>query len=318
MSTVVNLFPVFTEERRSKLKCIFSDYSYYYNLNQEELELLAEDAEGDGKIFSIADETSRWKPDLNNIRIKRSYELSNTKSLFGTAGIVCENAKLGIALMWTSQESRQRGSVEIGFFNNTDDDYRFNLEYSFLAGQFRGKVQFETVLFVKEKGFPNIGEDYLANEPGIILGTFGDMITLVFDGTGSLFPIIFDENARPQEQLWNVMCGWNDPLTDSFYETVLIRFNVNNKSYKKYLDRDSSYYDPQLFKEILASALSIIVAKVREDPEFWDATVNGTDLNPGSVSEAVHYFINTLEWNLSSPEESSLSIRRFLDQRMQI
>ena len=318
MSTVVNLFPAFTDQRRSKIKYNFSDYSYFYNMDNDEFELLSEDTEGDGKIFSLSDDTGHWKPDLNNVGIRRSFEMSNLKSLFGSSGIVCGGAKLGIALMWTSQESRQRGSIDIGSFNISDDYKRFHLEHHFLAGQFRGKVHFETVLYIKEKGLPAIGEEYFANEPGIILGSFGDMITIVFDGNGSLFPIIFDENASAQSPLWDVMCNWNDPATDSFYENVLIRFNVNNKNYKKYLDKDSSYYDPQLFKEILASAVSIIVAKVRENPEDWDAAVNGTELNPGSVSEAVYYFINTLEWNLSSPEVSSLSIRKFFDQRMQI
>ena len=318
MSTVVNLFPTFTEERRNKLKYNFSDYSFFYNDDNCENELLSEDAEGDGKTLSLSDELGYWKPDLYNFGLLRQYDISNLNSLFGTSGIACRNAVLGIALMWTSQESKQRGSLEIGVFDYETDSIKYSVKHCFMNGQFRGKVQFETILFIKEKGIPFLGENHLANEPGIVLGSFGDMITIVFDGSGSMFPIVFDETLSAQSPLWEVICGWDDPIVDAFYETVLIRFNVNNKNYKKYMDKDSSFYDPQLFKEILASALTIIIAKVRENQEDWDATVNGTDLNAGSVSEAVNYFINTLEWDLSSPESSSLSIRKFLDQRIQL
>ena len=42
----------------------------------------------------------------------------------------------------------------------------------------------------------------------------------------------------------------------------------------------------------------------------------GTDLQRGSVSEAVNYFINTLEWDVTELEVMSLSIRKFFDQRI--
>ena len=156
MSTVVNLFPTFTEERRNKLKYNFSDYSFFYNDDNCENKLLSEDAEGDGKTLSLSDELGYWKPDLYNFGLLRQYDISNLNSLFGTSGIVCRNAVLGIALMWTSQESKQRGSLEIGVFDYETDSIKYSVKHCFMNGQFRGKVQFETILFIKEKG---MGED---------------------------------------------------------------------------------------------------------------------------------------------------------------
>ena len=65
----------------------------------------------------------------------------------------------------------------------------------------------------------------------------------------------------------------------------------------------------------MASALVIIISKLKEQENYWDVTI-GDDLQSGSVSEAVYYFINTLEWDVSTPDAMSLSIRKFFDQRM--
>ena len=48
----------------------------------------------------------------------------------------------------------------------------------------------------------------------------------------------------------------------------------------------------------MASALGVIVTKLKEQEDYWDATTSGEDLQNGSVSEAIHYFIDTLEWDV--------------------
>lgn len=41
-------------------------------------------------------------------------------------------------------------------------------------------------------------------------------------------------------------------------------------------------------------------------------------LEQGSVGQALYYFMETLGWDLSTPEAVSLSVRKFFDQRMQV
>ena len=72
----------------------------------------------------------------------------------------------------------------------------------------------------------------------------------------------------------------------------------------------------ELLKEIIASALVLIITKLKGQEDYWDATISGNNLETGSVSEAIYYFVNTLEWDVSTPETISLSIRKFFDQRM--
>lgn len=118
--------------------------------------------------------------------------------------------------------------------------------------------------------------------------------------------VLFDKAAEYENYAWQL------------YDTVLqgiSKVNTAHKNYK-YLDKTKRTFDEQLLKEIMASALGVIVTKLKEQEDYWDATTSGEDLQNGSVSEAIHYFIDTLEWDVSGPEAMSLSIRKFFDQRI--
>jgi hypothetical protein len=88
--------------------------------------------------------------------------------LFGPNGIACNNAKLGIALMWTSPDSKQRGVIPIGEIENSQRDLEFELNYEFSEAQLRGSVEFSTIIYLKEAGTPLWGEEHLANQYGCI------------------------------------------------------------------------------------------------------------------------------------------------------
>ena len=68
--------------------------------------------------------------------------------------------------------------------------------------------------------------------------------------------------------------------------------------------------------EIMASALTIIITELKQDTNYWEDTVNGNNLQRGSVSEAVYYFITTHRWDVTSTESLSISIHKFFDQRV--
>ena len=146
-----------------------------------------------------------------------------------------------------------------------------------------------------------------------ILGELEGKFVIRLDGVGSVFPVY--EIHEPGQPLWYVKCDWDDPTYDLFSDCVAININTAHKNYK-YLDKTKRTFDEQLLKEIMASALGVIITKLKEQENYWDVTTIGEDLQSGSVSEAINYFINTLEWDVSGPESLSLSIRKFFDQRM--
>ena len=93
-----------------------------------------------------------------------------------------------------------------------------------------------------------------------------------------------------------------------------IYINKADKSYK-FLDQTKKTFNEQLLIEVLSSALMIIVLNLKEQ-DYWECVSNNQGFERGSVVEAVNYFINSLEWDASSIEQLSLSIRDFFSKRM--
>lgn len=312
MAAKISLFPVLSDEMLEKVRFQASPYTFYYVRDDEEYSLSAEETDSGTMVYKIVDEEGIWSPDDYNIGFQRTYSLRTYQCLFGENGIACNNAVLGLAIMWASSDSKQRDVIQVGEIKNVSDDLTFKVNYEFLKAQLRGTVEFTTIIYIKQTGTPGWGEEHLANYYGCILGEI-DKYTIKLDGTGSFFPVY--EVHEPGQPLWYVKCDWNDPAYDQFAECVSVYINTGNKNYK-YLDKTKKTFNNQLLKEIMATALTIVIARLKEKQSDWEAMINGDDLQPGSVSEAVYYFKTTLEWNLSTIESASLSIRKFFDQRM--
>lgn len=215
-------------------------------------------------------------------------------------------------MIWTSSDSKQRGVIQIGSFGNTDNILDAVAEKEFDVAQLRGEVDFSTVLYIAEAGIPEMDEMHLANTNGYVLGELENYVVKL-DGNGSTFPVF--EVSEPGQPLWYVKCDWIDPTADSFSDCVSINLNTAHKNYR-YINRNEKVFNPQLLSEIMTSAIAIIVEKVRLQPAFWDQIMGNDSLEQGSVGQALYYFMETLEWDLSTPESVSLSVRKFFDQRM--
>ena len=173
-------------------------------------------------------------------------------------------------------------------------------------------MNFTTILYIADPGSPKENEHHLADRNGYVLGEL-DNYTVRLDGSGSTFPV-FEVN-EPGQPLWYVRCDWIDPTTDMFSESVSVNINTAHKNYK-YIDRTQNTFDSQLLTEIMASAISIIIEKVRLQSAYWDQVLTNDSLETGSVGQAIYYFTDALEWDLSTPESVSLCARKFFDQRM--
>lgn len=312
MAAHISLFPTINEDLLGKIRFQTSMYDFYYVRDDWEYALRAEAIDDSVTVYKIVDDEGIWIPDDYNLCIRRRYSLRTYQCLFGENGIACKNAILGLALMWTSADSKQRGVIPIGDIENSQKDLELTLNYEFSEAQLRGNVEFTTVVYLKRAGTPLWNEEHLANEYGCLLGDL-DKFIIKLDGTGSVFPVY--EVNEPSQPLWYVKCDWDDPSYDLFSECVSININTAHKNYK-YLDKTKHTFNEQLLKEVMASALILIITKLKEQENYWEMTTIGDDLQSGSVSEAIYYFINTLEWDVSTPEAMSLSIRKFFDQRM--
>ncbi|MBP3966254.1 hypothetical protein [Paenibacillus lignilyticus] len=314
MSTALNLFPVLSDELMVKIGFEAGNYEFKYHINGLEHPLTSSSYDTQARLdnIQISDERSEWTPDIHDLSIKRTYTINNPVFLFGVNGIVAEDAEIGIALMWASKTSNQRGVKVIGGIRKNSGGIVFDFETVFPPGQLKGSMGFETILFLKEPGLRKDTERHLANSTGITLGSL-DICHIIIDGNGSVFPIVeVEEKSQP---LWWVKCDWTDPMGDRFEEeNVRICINKAHPNYSL-LKLEDGFKESPLLIDIIASALQIIIQKVKES-EFWNEIVSGQNFESGSVAEAINYFLNTFNWNPYSPEDLALSIRRDFDSRI--
>ena len=305
------LFPTLSEDLKQKILFHEKDYHFFYG-DSVHHDLKYDNPDG-LKTYSLFEENGPWNVDDYNFGFSRSFSFKAHQFLFGEKGIACKNATLGIAIIWTSADSKQRGVItsdkDITFSNPAVD---IDIKHRFEKAQLRGSVGLQTVLYIKKEGTPNKSEEHLANTYGFILGELDNDIILL-DGNGSSFPIV-STNA-PGQPLWWVKCDWEDPTVDLFAESVTIYLNENHKNYS-FIDKKSPNYNPQLIQEIFSQALLIIVTKLKQNATYWNDTINENNLEPGSVSEAIAYFSSTLQWDLQSVENTSLSIRKFFEGKL--
>lgn len=313
MANDILLFPFLNEELQKKVRFQKSRFTFYYKDKvHEEHELKDEPVEAQSSIYCIKDEEGVWTQDDYNFCLRRRYCLRTFQCLFGPDGVACKNARLGLAMIWTSSDSKQRGVIPIGTFGFADSILEAVAEKEFEVAQLRGEVDFSTVLYIAEAGTPEEEELHLANTNGYVLGEFESYV-IKLDGNGSTFPVF--EVSEPGQPLWYVRCDWIDPTADSFSDCVSINLNTAHKNYR-YINRNEKVFDPQLLAEIMASAISIIIEKVRLQSAYWDQIMGNDSLEQGSIGQAIYYFMETLEWDLGTPESVSLSARKFFDQRM--
>lgn len=314
MASVISLYPQLNEDILAKVRYEYSEYEFYYTSDDEEHDLKSEGIEGSELLFRLNDERGAWTPDNYDLGIHRNMDCMSCMNLFGENGIACKDAIIGVALAWSSSNSRQRGTIPYtGEITNTFAPQSLELDCGFNKAQLRGSVELETVLYIKEPAAqPGDNEKHLANKKGYLLGAIGEKITIQFDGSGSMFPIF--EEQKPGCPLWRVVCEWDDPLYDSFADCVKIYLNKAHKSYKQIDRTNEKTFVPQLLNEIMASALTIVISKLKCDEDAWASIESGEDPEDGSLASAIDYFRNTLMWKTDSIEKLSLSIREFFER----
>lgn len=314
MAVGISLFPQLTDEIISKIGVQPEEFEFYYTKDDEEFELRCDSIDGSLSVYKLVDENGVWTPDDYDLGIRKTIDFISAINLFGANGVACKDATVGVAIMWTSVESRQRGVIELGELESRFGIQTVEASHLFKKAQLRGNVQFDIVLYIKKpSNQSDDDEKILANEKGFLLGSIGETIGIQLDGSGSLFPIF--EESRPGYPLWRVTCQWEDPCYDLFGESVKIYLNKAHPSFK-YIDKSSKKYVPQLLQEIMASALTIVITKLKSDEAAWGLIENNTSAQNGSLAEAIHYFRNALEWKMDNAEVTSLSIRTFFERNM--
>ena len=314
MSQIISLFPTYDNDTQGLFS--LSDYQFYYEKDGEDVELFNNSDESLSGEIVLEDEMGFWSPDEYSLKFTKQIEVKNASMLYESDSstpdckIACSDAIIGIGMVWSSPSSSQKGAFDIGEVKNYDRKQIFKIDKTFPKGKLRGEIVLSIVLYIKAAGNPVGDELIYANEPGSRVGEI-ETFAIRLDGNGSFFPM--KEVDRPGDSLWSVECNWTDPSIDAFSDCITILLNRAHKNYK-YLDRSNTKdFQPQLLLEILASAVGNVIETLREeDKEFLSLQ----DAQEGSVSLAIRYFKDNLEWDISTPTKTSASIRRFLEQKI--
>ena len=283
------------------------DLVSFYHLTDEGEErefTLAEEEDSKPNVFLMNDKEGIWDPNTHNLTLRQTVSIENPLFLFGNSGVAAKDSRLGIALSWQSRTSARRGIKPIlSFDGSTPAPLNAELEISFAPNLLRGSVEIDTVIFLQRPG-EEAGPGY-ATKPGTILGTL-DTKTLFIDGEGSEFPIV--EVEDPSKPLWWVECNWTDPLTEPFsQEYVRIYLNLKHR-FNKELNIKKGIGQSPLLLEILSSSFQIIIERLKLGDD-WTDIMSGQNFEKGSIGEAIYYFVNTFNWDVTSPEKLAGSIR---------
>jgi hypothetical protein len=314
MSIPISFYPDIDDKLINKIGIENGEFRFSYTRNKEVFMVTKYSNESRMKeLIYFEDPNYEWEPNQCNLKIKKSVVVKNPIFLFGPRGVAPKGALLAVGVIWTCKAINLRGAKEIHVFEkNHLTPIQCDIELNFLKGTLKNELNIKTIIYIKSSGNPQLGEEMLGNEAGLILGTISQS-SVVIEGNGSVFPIV--EVNEPGMPLWWVYCSWTDPQEDSFDEEhVKLCLNRAHGYYSDIYNNKSVKNSP-LFIEIMASALQTIIYKV-ERSEYWENIKRNYNNSPGSIGEAVYYFMSTFDWDFSSPESLSRTIRQYLEENI--
>lgn len=307
MKNTISLFPILNQSRKSLIdynKIVKATYSNHSNTH------ITLDSKLDTQMnqYQIIDtENGLWSHSSNDLSFNINVKMSHLDTLFGENGIAPSNAKIGVALMWKSQTSLHRGIEKIYNFDRFSSKCDINYEWKIKKSTLRSLVDVEISLYIHSGSSPIDSEKFLAHIPGTVIGTI-DEFKLVFDGNGSLFPVV--EYANKKDPLWKVECGWDNPNEDLFIQdNFAIYLNTIHADYEL-LNVKFGITNSPFYKEIICSALTVFMQTIIERNEL-DAilSLNTQTVNEGTIALVVYHFVNNLNFDTSSNSDLANSIR---------
>ena len=316
MKIDIPFFPMITNSLKAAAGVAAGEFTFTYQVEGEEKNLTLEPVklatEDKASSYNLVDEQGIWDPITRCTYLSRCIRVANPQKLFGPSGVACRDAVLGVALQVVSLTSNHRFSYPILDMTAKSGPITETICVKLPADFYREKLILRTIFYIKEAGQPESKEINLANQSGMMLGNIDEVVVFI-DGTGSAFPI--KHEVAPGKTLWRVECNWDDVFHDQFtVDNVCIVINEAHKYYSM-VKADKGLKNAAFLIDIIASAMQIIISKAISSCSGLDELLYD-DAAPGSVADAVRYFIKTFGWNATSPELLAESIRTDFDRRI--
>jgi len=266
-----------------------------------------------------------WTPEKNDITFTVELSFSPIE-LFGEQGVACSDATLGASLEWKSVESRQRGHAgTIVEFNRKDKHIDGRFELAFAANHMRGGILLTVLLYViDEDPDPKETERHLANRAGLFLGKLSETCTLVFDGTGSMFPIRLTDDGTDRDPLWRIEFNADDPEEDLFtVDNICLEINSKHPDYMILRDNEGKFESKALKRQVMASWLTLFFIILEEQhPDLYRQCLLGGVKNyeDGTIAYIADYIVSThlQKTDIKTTESLSGAIQMFINNNPRI
>lgn len=315
MASSFSMHPSLSFELIKKIGYSGNRFEFSYTDDNEDFPIGLDDINGTESSFvaCLRDPRCIWYPETSNLIIRKKCTISNPAILFGSSGIAPRDAVIGVAIIWISSKSDQRGVVACGCFDAESSKVEISAECRFDKSCIKGSIQLQLILYLKESGNPTYEERHLNNATGVTYGTI-EQCEIFTDGNGSVFPI--STVYKESKPLWWVYYDESaDPMIDSFDdENVGIVLNKAHPLFET-LKVDSSLKESPLLLEVLSSAMVIIMNSIRDSlGTEWKSIIASQDFSHGSLAEAMYHFVYKLQWNFDTQAELSKSIHSYFDK----
>lgn len=315
MAELLTLYPVLSSIEIDKLGVQLSPF--VFTCSEEMTDPASNEASWPGPV--TFGNFGSWTPEKYDLSVNITVVINHPNLLFGPDAFACKNSELNLSLIWASKDSNQRGVGSTISLRKSSAPFEGTLSAYFPAGMLRGKVFLSLRLFI---GVPDSNpvdeEKHLANRTGVCIGELFRPCMLIFDGKGSLFPLI-ETSGKPGDPLWRMNYKSDDPLTDPFStEKISLELNTSHPDYP-YIDSEGedSGSSP-LMRNITASWLSLFFVVLRENEgELFDNLKEGKDISDmeyGSIAYFARYLLQTFNIRTDKSEELHASMLRVVNE----
>lgn len=316
MLNIIPQYKQFSNITKENIGLKYSQFRVFY-FDKNDIFIISKDINPSNGIILLGQDTD-WNTEIHNLQINLEIVIEDPSNISGSNGIISDKAKAGIALEWTSSSSGQRGlsnHVLLDPSKSEPLEATFNLQ--FFKNQFRGIVDLNLIFYLAEEDQNYSGP--FANTKGMVLGSPENSVKLVFDGSGSLFPIkdILLESDGP---LWKMKYDCTDPYTDKFDEnSVCLMINRNHHDYLQ-LQNDDPASSSSLWCEVVSSWIFQLFMSIKlEHPDslnYLAGASSTADTEPQSVMDWLMYLVNVHDLNLTSTAELQASINKIVYSKL--
>lgn len=259
--------------------------------------------------IKLSDPLEIWNVETEGLIIDRTVSFAYPSLLKGPDGVACQDADLGICVIWTNKKLTRTGTILPLTDVTTHEGRTCRFHYEFAPGEISGDLELSLTMYIKKKAETiRAGEEDLINEDGV---TVGEIENVVIDFSSIYMEFPIEEYNSKDEPLWWVeFSEWEDPKTiDNFTKDNLCLY-LN--PYYEACPTPSTSGDGTTIKnldllvDILAQTYLLIFQRL--STEDLRDTWQNIGLNPNSICSILNRFIeecdNLRELQYDSPHSS--------------